>query len=321
MIWVIIGVAVVVVAVGAFIYLRRRRMRESRLISFVALVREHVPLDPAVLAHAASKAWNADLGDGNSEGADGYVAGMGIVATIFHDGRMYLINSFPKPYTEDVEKAAESMSDLRLRSLFLEHKAWFSCDALGVDHKTPDSEIQEWYQRLARLFVELLDENSLLIYLPDADLGFPINEDTERALRSSDPIGALHETATVPIIQVSEDDPRMKQAVAKARAQWPKFLAAFEAQAGKNFGVKAPVTYGENTEFIWLSVTAIEGEKIYGELGNDPHGLGPLRLGSKVSVPVAELNDWCYLDRNEKMVGGFTIEVVMKASQRGQGRS
>jgi uncharacterized protein YegJ (DUF2314 family) len=234
---------------------------------------------------------------------------------------MYLINSFPKPYTEDVEKAAESMSDLRLRSLFLEHKAWFSCDALGVDHKTPDSEIQEWYQRLARLFVELLDENSLLIFLPDADLGFPINEDTERALRSSDPIGALRETATVPIIQVSEDDPRMKQAVAKARAQWPKFLAAFEAQAGKNFGVKAPVTYGENTEFIWLSVTAIEGEKIYGELGNDPHGLGPLRLGSKVSVPVAELNDWCYLDRNEKMVGGFTIEVVMKASQRGQGRS
>jgi uncharacterized protein YegJ (DUF2314 family) len=166
------------------------------------------------------------------------------------------------------------------------------------------------------LFAELLDENCLLIYLPDAGSAYPINEDTMAALRSEDPVQALDDTMTLPIIEVADDDPLMKQAVAKARTEWPRFVSAYEERAGKNFSVKAPVTHAGNTEFIWISVTAIEGDFIYGELGNDPGNLGSLKLGSKVSVPVAELNDWIYLDAREQMVGGYTIEAVKTASRR-----
>jgi uncharacterized protein YegJ (DUF2314 family) len=237
---------------------------------------------------------------------------------IMYRGQMHLINRFSRPYVDDHEKMAEGIPDMRLRSLFREHQAWFSCDALGVDHATSDEDIGDWYQRLGKLFAELLDENCLLILVPDTNRAYAINDDTEAALRSDDPLGALQNTLTAPIIEVSDEDPLMKAAVEKARAAWPGFVAAFEARAGENFSVKAPVTHADNTEFIWISVTSLEGERIYGELGNDPGNLGPLKLGSKVSVPVAELNDWCYIDREGNMAGGFTIEAMQKAAQRRQ---
>jgi len=313
--WAALGV-IVVVAIAVFVYWRIRRRNRTRLISFVALLREPIAFDPAVLARLAGKAWNADLGDGASEGADGFVVGADMMYTIMHEGRMYLINTFPQPYTDQVEEAAAGIPDMRIRSLFREHLAWFSCDALGVTGATSESEVLDWYRRLGKLFAELLDENCLMIYLPDSGLGYPINEDTEAALRSTDPVRTLQETLTVPLIEVADDDPLMKAAVEKSRRSWPKFVAAYEARTGENFSVKAPVTNAGNTEFIWISVTSLEGDRIYGTLGNDPGNLGNLKLGSKVSVPVAELNDWCYVDARGNLTGGFTIEAVQEASRR-----
>ncbi len=317
MVWETLG-GILLAIVGGIVYLRIRKRRRHRLISFVGLLREPINFDPAVLAHVAGKAWQADLGDGTSEGANGFVAGAGLLNTIIYDGRMFLINSFPSPYVDQVEKASESIVDLRIRSLFCEHQAWFSCDALGVVGTTSAETVCEWYQRLGKLFAELLDDHSLLIYLPDTGRAYPINEETESALRSPDPITALQETLTVPIIQVSNDDPLMVQAVEKAREGWPTFIAAFEARAGTDFSIKAPITRDENTEFIWVSITSVEGDNVYGVLGNDPHNLGSLKIGSKVSVPIADLNDWCYLDSDGNMAGGFTVKAVQAAARRGR---
>jgi uncharacterized protein YegJ (DUF2314 family) len=93
-------------------------------------------------------------------------------------------------------------------------------------------------------------------------------------------------------------------------------VAAFDERAGENFSVKAPVTYGDNTEFIWIEVTALEGDRIYGRLGNDPVDLGPLKFGSNVSVPLEDLNDWCYIDRRRNLVGAFTVAAVQEAARR-----
>ncbi len=313
MIWIPIGALVLLAAGTAFWWIRRRR---TRLISFVALLREPVSFDPAVLAAVAGKAWGADLGDGGSPGKDGFVCGTGRFTTVMHDGRAVLINSVPEPYTPDVETAAATIADLRIRGLLLEHRAWFSCDALGVDGTTPAAEIREWRRRLAILFAELIDENCLLIYLPDPSRAYPINDDTERALRSADPVQALQETCALPLLAIAEDDPLLKQAVSEARGLWPNFVTAFEARAGEHFSAKAPITRAGNTEFIWLSVTSIEGGLIYGELDNEPANLGSLKLGSKVSVPAADLTDWCYVDPKGMFIGGFTIEAVKKAQRR-----
>lgn len=314
--WWGISIAVVLIAVGAgFIFWRRRRDRH-RLISFVALTSEPVELDPTVLAKVAGRVWKADLGDGSSEGDDGFVTGVGPMTTLVHGERMYLINSIPTTYVEEVDKVADAIPDLRIRELFRQHHAWFSCDAMGVDGSTDDVTVKDWYRRLGRLFAELFDERALLIFLPDTGLAFPINEETEAALRSKDPIAALQETLTVPLIEVKDDDPLMIKAVKAARETWPKFVAAFEAGAGENFAIKAPVSRDGNTEFIWITVTTIEGDRVYGTLANDPNNLGKLKYGSKVSVQSGELNDWGYIDPKGTFVGGYTIEAVKRASRR-----
>jgi uncharacterized protein YegJ (DUF2314 family) len=318
MIWI---VCAVILALGSgFVFWRIRRRRRSRLLSFVALLREPVGFDQTVLARLAAKAWDADLGygsteldDGSSTGADGFVVGEGPAFMIKYAERMFLINNLPQPYVTDIEQTAQRIEDLRIRAFFREHQAWFSCDSLGVDGATSEDECRKWYQWLGKLFAELLDDNCLLIFVPDLAKGFPINEDTESALRSDDPLRALQATLTLPIVEVSDEDPQLKQAVEKARDEWPKFVAAYEERAGEIFSAKAPVTRDGNTEFIWISVTGIEGDLVYGTLANDPGRLGSLRFGSKVSVPVAELNDWCFKDPAGNLVGGFTIDVLKNA--------
>lgn len=316
MIW--LAAAVPLVLICVLLYLWHRRRTRARMISFVALLREPMNFDPAVLARVAGKCWEADLGDGASEGPDGFVVCTGPFNTIVHKGSCFLLNSIPRPYVDDPDRVAASISDMRIRSLFLEHKAWFSCDAMGIDGRTPQAVVQDSYGRLGKLFADLLDDNCLLIFLPDTSSAFPINDDTETALRSPDPVKALQDTLTLPVVEVSADDPLVMKAVETARQEWPKFVAAFEARSGENFSVKAPVTHSGNTEFIWISVTSIEGDLVYGELGNDPARLGPLKLGSKVSVPIESLHDWCYIDPKGDLAGGFSIEAVRKASRRSQ---
>lgn len=315
MIWVVLGV-LAVGALGGLAYWWWRRRRQSRLISIVGLLREPVSWDTAVLARVASRAWNVDLGDGSSEGEDGFVASSEISHFVMCRGQMVLVNCLPTPYCEDVQAVAAEIPDLRIRSLFLEHKAWFSCDAMELHGRSSPTEVQQWYRWLGRLFAELLDDNCLLVYLPEVGRSFPVNESTEAALRSADPLAALVETATLPFIAVEEDDPLLQKAVAEARARWPEFVSAYERRAGESFSVKAPVTVGDNTEFIWISVTALEGGRIYGTLDNDPVNLGQLKCGSKVFVPVADVADWMYLDPQRGAVGGFSVKAVWKAARR-----
>lgn len=303
--------------VGAWLLRYRRKKREAsssgRMISFVGLLREPTSLDAAIVAHLAGKAWQADLGDGTTEGPNGFVVGQEPMIVIRHGEAMYLINSFPKPYIDDVDKAAEELDDLRSRSLLKQHTAWFSCDAIGAEPDSPEAEIRQTYRQLARLFAELLDDNTLLIYLPENGLMFPNNVETEDALRSDDPVRGLQETLSLPIVEVDSDHPAMIAAVEAAQREWPTFVTALNAGAGENFAVKAPVTHSGNTEFIWIEVTCLEGDRIIGKLGNDPGNLGPLKLGSNVHVPVSDLNDWCYFTPEGELMGGFTIKVLQQA--------
>lgn len=317
MYWAIAGAVAAMLASAVFFFgRRRRRRREARMVSLVALLSEPTTFDPAILANVAGRVWKADLGDGTSEGADGFVASAEILHTIVHDGRIFMLHTIPQPYVEDVEEAAATIGDLRIRGLFEQHVAWFSCDAMGIDGSASDEEVRDLYRRIGRLVAELLDERCLLLYAPEQGAGYALNEDSETALRSDDPLQALQDTLSLPVVEVAADDPAMIAAVAQARREWPRFAAALEAKAGRNFSVKAPISGGGNTEFIWIEVTCVEGERIYGQLGNDPANLGSLKYGSKVSVPIAEINDWCYADAQGDMIGGFTVDVLLKAARR-----
>ena len=317
-----ITVACVVVAgvLAGWWWLRRRNAQtKGRLISFVALLREPQSLEAIYIATAARKAWDADLGDGTTEGEDGFVIGEAEITSLiqFRD-RKLLVNNFPVPYVEDPEEAAEAIIDLRLRRLFAEHTAWLSCDALGAETTDSEDTIRDWYRTVGSLLSELIDDNCLAVYLPDSDQIFAYSPETLELLRSDDPFAALNENAEVPVVAVSEDSPAMLKAVEVARQRWPEFVAAFEERAGTSFAVKAPITRKGNTEFIWVQVTAIENDIILGELGNEPANLPGLKLGSRVRTSVEDVNDWGYVSPTEEFVGCFTVKAVMEAARKQQ---
>jgi uncharacterized protein YegJ (DUF2314 family) len=181
---------------------------------------------------------------------------------------------------------------------------------------TSAEDVVDIYRHLAKLFSEFLDENTLLIFIPELNRGFPFNGEVGRALQSDDPLAAIQEIVTVPIVQVSGDDSLLQEAVAKAKSEWPRFIDAFETKAGKDFACKAPISHSGNTEFIWIEVSALEGSHVFGTLANNPANLGPMKLGSNVRFPVSDLNDWCYFDPEGNLQGGFTMAAIAEATRR-----
>src|SRR5258708_28860768 len=107
-----------------------------------------------------------------------------------------------------------------------------------------------------------------------------IDEEIREALRSDDPLQSFRETVNPPLINVKEDDPGMKAAVDEARKRWPEFVDAFvNRKKDQLFSIKAPVTDGRHTEYIWVMVEEIDGDIINGDLGNNPVDLDFMKLG------------------------------------------
>ncbi|MEM7782305.1 MAG: DUF2314 domain-containing protein [Planctomycetota bacterium] len=290
---------------------------DGPVISIVALLKHPQRIEPIYVETAARKAWGADLGSGELEGPDGFVVGNEDLPTtmISYDGRMMMLNNFPDPYFADTEGLVDEINDLRLKKLVREHSAWMSIEAVAVDSFDDIDEVKKWYRILGPMLSELVDDNCLLIMLPLTGEIYPNMEETLEMLKSDDLMEALTQDAPVPVIQIPDDDPRMIAAVEKARSTWPEFVRALENQNGNNFSVKAPITVGDNTEFIWINVTAVENGIIYGELANEPVDLGNLQLGSRVRTKVDDLNDWAYFDGDQSK-GLFTLQVLADAQKR-----
>ena len=318
--------AVILAALAGFVWWRRRRAEQEEndhpLLSMVAFLREPRYMEPAFLAAAARGAWGVELSvsegdqedEEDEENRDGFVVGGSPSSFVMYRGRAILVNTFPHPYVDDPQEAARAIPDTRIRQLVGEHKAWLSCDALSVDSFDENS-VREWFSVLGPLLAELLDDDCVAIYIPYTDQLFPNMEETRKMLQAADPLTALNDESPVPVVEIRDDDPRMIAAVQTARDRFDEFVAAFEQRAGENFSVKAPISAQGNTEFIWLTVEAIENGVIYGKLANEPIDLGKLREGSQVRTKVEELNDWAYIGKDGETFGLFTVQVLAEAER------
>ena len=76
---------------------------------------------------------------------------------------------------------------------------------------------------------------------------------------------------SVPIANVSDDDPQLRAAVAEANSRFDEFLMALADRApADTFAVKAPFTDDFGREYMWVAVSDVDGSHIYGRLDNDP---------------------------------------------------
>jgi uncharacterized protein YegJ (DUF2314 family) len=316
-----IGIAVALVAVGVVVWFFMRRRRRHGPIRAIALLQSRARLLSDVKLRAAiERAWGVHLPENGPEDATDFVAVVPGAPTAFVqiDGVRYLINSFPTPYLDDPASAASGITDLRLRTIIAEHKAWMSVDLMGNLPEGWDERML--YSRLGKLAAEIAADDTLGFYFTQHSLIYQKTPDTIAALRSDDVLENLQQNADLPVVQMSDNDPEMDRAVEEAQARLPEFVRRFEAQDGKHFSIKAPITSAGNTEFIWIDVTTIDATQVTGELGNEPANLPGYKLGQRVRVKLDDIVDWMIVTNPEKQQfdGGFSVAVVMKryAQQR-----
>src|SRR4051812_6371295 len=279
------------------------------LVSIVLLLRQGRFLNDKAVARAAAAAWGGEFSPGDPRQDGNIVAGESPLFVIRAGKDSYLIHNQNQPYFDD-PKACE-VNELRLRSALTEHRAWIAVDVLDADNKKQKP--REAYQKIGRLVAELAGPDCVAVLCPETGFVCLFDDSIEGKLRSEDPLKALQESEQIPVIAVPDGDPRMVAAVQEARTRWPEFVKAFRLrQPGQTFAVKAPISKGGRTEFIWLQVNEINGESISGKLDNDPVDLD-LRCGDTVIVTLNELNDWAFSE-GEQMTGLFTLKVIQQVA-------
>lgn len=113
-----------------------------------------------------------------------------------------------------------------------------------------------------------------------------------------------------PTVSIPDDDPQLTAAVSEANRRFDEFLHAFARRSDDDrFAVKARFMDDYGREYMWLTVTAVDGAHIYGQLDNDPATVRAIRRGQPVRVPRTGLNDWLFTQGAER-VGGFTVQVL-----------
>jgi uncharacterized protein YegJ (DUF2314 family) len=285
-----------------------------KLISIVFLLKEPRTLDEASLRKTAAKVYGKPFGAQPSD--PNFLAKFKeSMYGVRVDGVRLGIINVDRPYVDDREAVAKTIGEARLKQAMLTHKAWMSLDAFG-DVKEADR--GKVYTLIAKFMVAMAGDDVLAIYLPENGKMVWNSPAVLKKLNGEHPLEAFDWDD--PLVDVPADDPAMKAAVKKARETFPRFAKAFAApKAGQHFAAKGYFGSKEAGEYMWITVTSIEGDVIHGTLDNVPARAKGLRIGDHVEIKTAELNDWLIAEADKKTwTGGYTIEVVAKQMKKPQ---
>ena len=195
----------------------------------------------------------------------------------------------------------QTVDDLRCRKMLQDHRAWISVEAFS----------EAAFTDALKLAAELVNKDTLGIMLPSQEVLLPKTAKLQTLMRGKDPVTALRAAAGMTVLNSSDDDPRMKAAIAEARKTWPEFVKAFEDKPknSESFAVRFPFKSGDQQESMWVEVTSVSKDTVRGKLANEPVWSKDLRIGDEVTGKVAELTDWLYLTDGQ-IVGGYTVRVL-----------
>ena len=118
-----------------------------------------------------------------------------------------------------------------------------------------------------------------------------------------------------PTVGVRSADEEMNAAIARARDTLPTFWASCDAPKPTETGhvLKVRLVVDAEVEHIWVSdVKKLSDDNYSGRLANEPSDLLGKDIGDQVEFKQTDISDWMFM-RNEKVVGGETIKVLLKS--------
>ena len=147
---------------------------------------------------------------------------------------------------------------------------------------------------------------------PLLELAFPGSGSLhERQLAALDGLLGKRPDALTP---VPPNDPELAEVARKARARLQELRPRLAKGMGppESLVVKAGFrTDDNNTEHMWFDVSSIDTkDKLHGTLANEPFGVKSLRLGSSVTVPLSDVDDYRYTHADGTQEGGESSRIL-----------
>jgi uncharacterized protein YegJ (DUF2314 family) len=118
-----------------------------------------------------------------------------------------------------------------------------------------------------------------------------------------------------PVIDVRAADAEMNAAIAHARDTLPTFWASYDAPKPTESGhcLKVRFTGDGYVEHIWMAdLEKLPDGNYSGRFSNGPTNLPGKDIGDQAEFEHADISDWMFM-RNEKIVGGETIKLLLKS--------
>lgn len=315
MLYAIIGLAAVVLAAVVVLLLRWRRRRNAGPVSIVMLRNSPRNFSEADIRAAFRRVHKRDP-QIQRVPFDEHTSGFLIVDEELPP--MAIIDS-RRQYADpaDLEETASHHDHPVLRDALLNHRAWVSVDAMGVNSAISKEDRAMIYSLLGPIAAQLLDAGTMLLFLPAEKNVAEPGPDTEEQLREGR-IAELFsdEDLVAPLFHVDKDDPRINAAMAEARSRLPEFCAEFDRRGTACEGMvkgrfRIPASDDDSAEYMWVQVQSVDAAGFTGTVVN--HAVDPSlpAKGATVTVKTDDVVDWMYMDDKEEPQGVFVDRVLM----------
>lgn len=301
---IIIGIALLVLGVLAFVFLRGRG-KSGGIRSIAIFRRSHLSLTEPRVKALVERALGDEPGivmlpvPPRDDGAQLFAFVRGDLA--------FGVISVPKPYVDPAahEEIRATLTDEAILQGMLEHRAW-----LSVDHMRGVAELAEINSIIARVAAELIDDEAMLLYDVKHQAIAKIDETTRNVLRGPAPMLVFGvEDITV---GMHTDDASLAAAKQKAQQQWPEFLIAWHNRTpDEHFSVKGPFTDGKRTEHMWVTVEEANEKGVRGTLGSEPTQVRHIKENDPATVSFDDMEDWIIADPSRKFRGGFSVGTML----------
>jgi uncharacterized protein YegJ (DUF2314 family) len=113
------------------------------------------------------------------------------------------------------------------------------------------------------------------------------------------------------VIAYHTSDISMNAAKKKARETLPRFLELIDAGTAGTYTLKFPLTQNGETEHIWMQLSDYRDGVFIGLLANDPVNGAKYKMGDRMEVAKADVEDWM-INTGELMYGGYTVRAMLK---------
>jgi hypothetical protein len=159
-------------------------------VSIVLLAADGPVLREAEVRSAAEQAWGIELPSDNPADEEFVSFKDPPTGMISAGGFRFMVHDQAAPYFPHPEKALEGVHGDLLRSAVLNATSWRGVDLLG---QPADLTKDSAYSMIAKLALNLADDRTLAVFIPEFRQVFPYDAGTRKALAGPTVIGSLRE--------------------------------------------------------------------------------------------------------------------------------